>query len=378
MERHARKRQSAIEDLQGGSNELLRANDDLTNLLASISFPIIMVSRDLRVRRYTPEAERLLKATSGDVGRPIGELALRADLPDLRELLLEAIDRVTPIERDVRDSKGRWYSAQVRPYETADHRIDGAILTLIDIDQLTRRYQAQLKIAVTLQENFIHALPDIDGLDLAAVSLPAQRPELIGGDFHDVFELPDGLVLVMIGDVSGKGVMAAGLTETVRAAARALALASPAPDWILGQLNRLLLREAEHSQLVTVLLAILDPATGELLLASAGHAAPVRVGDGGCGLVEPVYGLSLGAFEGDYQARRLTLAPGEALVLCTDGASEARRHGELFGERRIIDTLCSATDRRPSALVARLRDAVSAFAGELQDDLQILALRRST
>ena len=311
------------------------------------------------------------------MGRPIGELALRADLPDLKELLREAIETVTPIERDVRDSRGRWYSAQVRPYETADHRIDGAILTLIDIDELTRRYQAQLKIAVTLQENFIHALPEVAGLELAALSVPAHRPELIGGDFHDVFELPDGLVLAMIGDVSGKGVVAAGLTETVRAAARALALVSPAPEWILTQLNRLLLREAEHSQLVTVLLVVLDAATGELSMASAGHPAPVRLGEGGCGLVEPVYGLSLGAFETDYQARRLRLAPGEALVLYTDGATEARRDGELYGEQRLIRTLCSATDRRPSALVERLRDAVTSYAGELQDDLQILALRRS-
>jgi chemotaxis methyl-accepting protein methylase/PAS domain-containing protein len=370
--------QSTNEELQIRNSELWQANDDLGNLLTSITFPIIMVGRDLRVRHFTPGAERLLKVTKGDVGRPIGELALHADLPDLKELLREVIDTVTPIERDVRDAEGRFYSAQVRPYETADHRIDGAILTLIDIDEITRRFEAQLRIAVTLQENFVHALPEVAGLEFAAHSAPAHRLELVGGDFHDVFELTDGLVLATIGDVAGKGVAAAGLAETVRAAARALALVSPAPEWILTQLNRVLLREAEHSQLVTALLVTLDSATGELSMASAGHPAPVRLGEGHCAMIDPLYGPPLGAFETDYQVRSLGLAPGEALVLYTDGATEARRDGELFGEQRLIDTVCSATDNSPSALVARLHDAVTSFAGELQDDLQILALRRGS
>jgi hypothetical protein len=367
---------SIAEELQRSNRELWQANDDLGNLLTSISFPIIMVGRDLRIRRFSPAAEGALKVMSGDVGRPISELTVHADLPDLAQLLREVIDTATPMERSVRDAEGRWYVAQVRPYETADKRIDGAILVLIDIDQITRSYEAQLKIAVTLQENFMHALPEVAGLELAVLSVPAYRPELIGGDFHDVFELPNGLVLAMIGDVAGKGIAAAGLTETVRAAARALALVSPEPDWILAGLNRLLLREAEHSQLVTALLMVLDAATGELVMASAAHPPAVYLGRDACDLVEPSYGPPLGAFETEYEARRFRLAPGEALVLYTDGATEARRHGELFGEQRLIGALCSATDRRPSALVKRLRDAVGSFAGELRDDLQILALRR--
>jgi serine phosphatase RsbU (regulator of sigma subunit) len=368
--------QVIAEELQNSNSELWRANDDLSNLLTSISFPIIMVGRDLRIRRYSPAAEGALKVISGDVGRPISELTVHAELPDLAQLLREVIDTASPMERSVRDAEGRWYVAQVRPYETADHRIDGAILMLIDIDQITRRYEAQLRIAVTLQENFKHVLPEVAGLELAVVSVPAYRPELIGGDFHDVFELPNGLVLATIGDVAGKGVAAAGLTETVRAAARALALVSPEPEWILAGLNRLLLREAEHSQLVTALLIVLDAATGELVMASAAHPPAVHLGKDVCALIEPPYGPPLGAFETDYEARRLRLAPGEALVLYTDGATEARRDGELFGEQRLIHALCSATDRRPSALVKRLRDAVNSFSGELRDDMQILALRR--
>ena len=122
LETSSEELQSTNEELQSRNSELLRANDDLGNLLTSISFPIIMVGCDLRIRHYTPGAERLLKVTRGDVGRPIGELALHADLPDLKELLREVIDTVTPIERDVRSAEAastRLRCGPMRPPTTA-------------------------------------------------------------------------------------------------------------------------------------------------------------------------------------------------------------------------------------------------------------------
>jgi two-component system CheB/CheR fusion protein len=368
--------QSTNEELQSRNSELWQVNDDLSNLLTSTSFPIIMVGRDLHIRRYTPEAGRLLKVIPADVGRPIEELALHADLPDLAQLLREVIDTLTPIERSVRDVEGRWYEAQVRPYETAEHRIDGAILTLIDIDEISRRYQDQRRIALTLQENFVHPLPVIDGLELASLSEPASRGELVGGDFHDAFQLPNGPVVALIGDVMGKGIKAAGFAERVRGALRTLAFISPSPAYVLKHANVMLLHEGEHGQLVTVLLVILDPATGRGSVASAGHPPALQLSDHGCRFIELQYGLPLGSMEQSFAATSLALEPGEALVLYTDGATEARREGELFGEQRLIETLRAAADRSPAALLETLRAAVTSFAGELQDDLQILALRR--
>jgi two-component system CheB/CheR fusion protein len=376
LETSSEELQSTNEELESRNAELWQLSDDLNNVLVSVGLPIIMVGRDLRIRRFTPEAEHLFGVTVGDVGRPVAELAERTGIADLRLLAHEAIDGVTPLERTVRDDAGRWYAAQVRPYATADRRIDGAVLTLIDIDALTRRYKVQLRIATTLQESFIHPLPAIDGLELAAFSAPANRPELIGGDFHDIFRLPDGLVVALVGDVTGKGVKAAGLTGTVRSAVRTSALVSAAPEFILSHVNRLLRGDEGYSLLVTACVAVLDPRSGRGSLASAGHPPAVRLGEGGCALLEPRYGTPLGAFDYPYKPLAFSLDVGEALVFYTDGVTEARRAGELFGERRLLQTLREVPDRHPQVLVEHLHRAVISYAGELKDDVQILALRR--
>ena len=236
--------------------------------------------------------------------------------------------------------------------------------------------ERQQRIATTLQENFVHPLPAIDGLELAALSVPAGREELIGGDFHDVFQGSDGLVFALIGDVMGKGIKAAGLTETVRGAVRTLALISTSPEYILAHVNRLLLHEGEHQQFVTALLVVFDPRTGHGLMTSAGHPPPVHLSDLGGRLIEPDYGLPLGAVEQSFAATTVAFAPGDAIVLYTDGLTEARRDGQLFGEQRLLEVLSAAADRNPQRLIESLHDAVVSYAGELKDDMQILVLRR--
>ena len=243
--------------------------------------------------------------------------------------------------------------------------------------EYARLYESQRETALALQENFVHPLPAIAGLELAELSLPAGRGDLVGGDFRDVIVRPDGTVVVLIGDVTGKGIKAAGFTETVRAAVRTLALISAAPEYVLGNVNRLILAEGAHQQLATALLVVIDPASGRGLLASAGHPPAVYLTDHGSRFIEPRFGLPLGVLEQGYEATDFTLAPGEAFVLYTDGLTEARHDGDLFGEKRLLEVLGNVTDRHPSRLVGALQKAVLAHAGELRDDLQILAIRRT-
>jgi two-component system CheB/CheR fusion protein len=370
------------EELQSTNQELLSRNlelgqvgDDLRNLLASASFPIIMVDRNLRIRRFTPAAERLLKVVASDVGRLISDLRLRIDVPDLEALLREVIDTMALRERDVQDDEGRWYAMQLRPYKTSDNRIDGAVMTLFDIDEMTRLFVDQKSVATVLQQHYIRSLPKIPGLELAAVAETAHHRDLIGGDFHDAFCLPDGKAVILIGDVAGKGVEAAGLAETVRIAVRATALVSPSPEEVLSNVHRLVADISER--FVTALIVILDPATGEAVLASAGHPPPVRLSEAGCDVLEPQPGPPLGAFEPAYVPRRFSLARGDALVLYTDGVIEARRNGELFEEQRLVEALCGHGHRDPQMLVDRLRAAVVKFTDALRDDLHIVALRRT-
>ncbi len=275
-----------------------------------------------------------------------------------------------------RDGSHGWIVLTMRAVRSSEGGIVRYEGTAIDITERKRTEQALQRIATTLQENLVHPLPTIAGLELACLSLPAHRPELLGGDFHDVFWVADDRVVVLIGDVMGKGVKAAGLTETVHSAVRALALVTASPAKVLRHVNRLLLAE-EYEQFVSALVLLLDPTTGCCRLASAGHPPPVVVSDGEAHLLEPRYGPPLGTFESSYAAREFDLAIDETLVLYTDGLTEARGNGELFGEERLLNALRGARDRHPQALVEHLRTAVLAYAGTLRDDLEILALRRT-
>src|SRR6266542_1935179 len=126
------------EELNNRNAELGRLNSDLVNLLGSVQMPILMLDGQLRIRRFTPAAEKLLKLIPTDVGRPIGDLKLNLDCPDLERLIAEVIDTVSVKEVEMRDGAGRWHSLRVRPYKTLENKIDGAVVVLVDIDALKK------------------------------------------------------------------------------------------------------------------------------------------------------------------------------------------------------------------------------------------------
>ena len=122
------------DELRNRNDELTEANADLLNLLGSVQIAIVIVSADLRVRRFTPSAEKLFNLIPGDIGRPLAQLSPNIDLPDLHSLIAETIKHVTPIERRVQDKQGRWYLLRLRAYKSGDNRIDGAVIALFDLD----------------------------------------------------------------------------------------------------------------------------------------------------------------------------------------------------------------------------------------------------
>ncbi len=141
------------------------------------------------------------------------------------------------------------------------------------------------------------------------VTKTAFEPDLVGGDFSDVFVVDDTHVVVLIGDVAGKGVRAAGLTETVRSTVRALATIDTSPAFILARSNELLLRFDPAEPHVTAFLAVLDPHTGHLSYASAGHPAPVHLGAFTCRTLEVAFGPPLGTFEASLRGRSCDAHP---------------------------------------------------------------------
>jgi two-component system CheB/CheR fusion protein len=126
------------EELHHRNVELAQANNDLINLLAAVNIPIVLVSRDLRVRRFTPVAEKVLNLIPTDVGRPISDLKPNVEIPDFPEAIAEVIDTLTPVEREIQDRRGHWYSLRIRPYVTLEKKIEGASITLLDIDSFKR------------------------------------------------------------------------------------------------------------------------------------------------------------------------------------------------------------------------------------------------
>ncbi|RIL07174.1 MAG: chemotaxis protein CheR [Proteobacteria bacterium] len=140
------------EELQARNAELSRVNSDLVNLLASVEIAIVIVASDLRIRRFTPMAERVLNLIPSDIGRSIAHIKPNIDCPDLERLIGDVIERVTPQEREVQDHQGAWYSLRIRPYKSLDNRIEGAVLSLFDVDAAKRHEQYAQTVVETVRE----------------------------------------------------------------------------------------------------------------------------------------------------------------------------------------------------------------------------------
>ena len=209
------------------------------------------------------------------------------------------------------------------------------------------------------------------------MSRRAYEPDLIGGDFADVFLLPDGRVLILSGDVSGHGVRCATLAEGVRSGIRALALTGLSPARILETMNELLILQEQQERFVTTYLALLDVGSGAVTVSCAGHHPPARMDKDRVALLWTDQGLPLGSFTLSFEETQLLLDPGDTLVFYTDGIVEARKGDEMFGHQRLLRTLGRLRDKDVTAIAAGVRDAAARFAGELTDDIQVLVLRLS-
>lgn len=124
------------EELQRRTFDLGEVNNDLSNFLASANLPLVRIGNDLRIRRFTPNADRVLNVIATDIGRPIGDITWKVAIPDLEQMIAQVIDTLVVAERRAQDDEGRWWSVRVRPYRTSEHRIDGVVIAFVDIDSV--------------------------------------------------------------------------------------------------------------------------------------------------------------------------------------------------------------------------------------------------
>jgi two-component system, chemotaxis family, CheB/CheR fusion protein len=134
------------EELQTRNIELNQLNNDLRNLLGSVSMPILMLGNDLTVRRFTPSAEAFFNLIPTDLGRRISDINPNIQVENLGALVSEVIDSLKIQEHEVQDREGRWYSLRIRPYRTTENKIDGAVLMLVDIDEIKRGLDAFMSL----------------------------------------------------------------------------------------------------------------------------------------------------------------------------------------------------------------------------------------
>jgi chemotaxis response regulator CheB/nitrogen-specific signal transduction histidine kinase len=130
--------QTVNDELERRNEEAMRLTDDLTNLLSSVRIPIVMLGPDLKIRRYTPDAEKMLNVIPSDVARSILDLRLNLEVPDLAALLAEVSETLETRQRDLQDLEGRWHTLWIGPYQTRDRRVDGTVIALRDIDAVKR------------------------------------------------------------------------------------------------------------------------------------------------------------------------------------------------------------------------------------------------
>ena len=218
--------------------------------------------------------------------------------------------------------------------------------------------------------------PDIPGWQGAAKIIPALQ---MGGDFYDFIPLPDGRVGLVMADVSGKGVAAAFFMAVARTTLSELAPHVSDPGECLERVNELMCERNPLDMFVTVFYAVLDPRTGSLSYANAGHNPPRQVSAGRVMPLEGSVALALGILpEVAYTTNQHTLQPGDLLLLYTDGVTEAFNASHLaYGEAR-LDALLAAQGMRPPAdvLQALIEDVAAHAAGAPQsDDITVTALK---
>jgi serine phosphatase RsbU (regulator of sigma subunit)/anti-sigma regulatory factor (Ser/Thr protein kinase) len=236
------------------------------------------------------------------------------------------------------------------------------------------RIEQELRVATLIQQNFLpRELPELPGWQLDAYYQPARE---VGGDFYDFFELPGGLVGVVVADVTDKGVPAAMVMAAARSVLRASAARIVEPGETLERVNELLCPDIPDRMFVTCLYGVIDPQSGRFRFANAGHNLPLaRTAAGAVEL--RATGMPLGLLPGmTYEEKEAVIAPGESLLLYSDGVTEAHStEREMYGTPRLAELVAGQ-----EGLIDGLLTSLERFTGagwEQEDDITLVTLRRT-
>ena len=266
----------------------------------------------------------------------------------------EPFDMESRIRR--KDGEFRWFLMRAEPWRDSNNSVVRWYGTNTDIDDQKRTLQQTTRVAETLQSAFLPGrLPSRSDLRFDALYLTAEREALIGGDWYDAFDLPDGHIVVSIGDVMGHGISAAVAAARIRQAIFAVALDTLDPAMILTKVNRMI--GLQEDVVATALVAIIEPSLTNLRYASAGHPPPIVAAIGAAARSLSYGGLPLGvAADPGVKTLDAALQRGTVILFYTDGVTEFRRDIESAEEalRDAVTRLASdGAASRPAAAVLR-------------------------
>jgi len=319
--------------------------------------------------------------------------ALQLDSPARDELLAAGVRIVVPLitQGELVGLLNLGPRLSEQDYSADDRKLldalAGQAAPAVRVAQLVRQQESQarererveqeLRVAQLIQQQFLpRDLPDLPGWHVAAYYRPARE---VGGDFYDFIELPDGEIGIVVGDVTDKGVPAALVMATTHSLLRAEAPRLVSPSKVLERVNALLVDDMPPKMFVTCLYAVLDPVSGTLRFANAGHNLPY-VGTDGDTLELRATGMPLGLLpDMEYEEKVATLKPGASMLMHSDGLAEAHSpEREMFGFPRLMGIV--GQGRGGEDLIDQLLESLDAFVGsqwDQEDDITLVTLQRS-
>jgi serine phosphatase RsbU (regulator of sigma subunit) len=239
------------------------------------------------------------------------------------------------------------------------------------------KFEEELKTAYVIQSRLLPAtLPQLDGYEFAGTNKPCRT---VSGDYYDVIVRPDGRIYFVIADVSGKGITAALVMASLATAFTIFTRTDPTPAELVRELNVTLAPKTAPTKFATLFAGLLDPATGRVDYTNAGHVPPLVIGRDGVQQLKTT-DMVIGLFaSAQYRNQSVTLAPGDSLVLFTDGVTEAENaEEEQLGLDPVATLLTPLHGTRAGALLDSIEKHVQQFIGDTPagDDVTMLALTR--
>ena len=366
--------------------------DQTTHAMQHAAEPV-GVSDDRAIVVDIAESDPLLAYLQSATG-PVEVAKLELDSPAVHALREAGVALVVPLvsQGELIGTLNLGPRLSEQDYSTDDRRLLTTLAAqaapAIRVAQLVReqaheaaereRMEQEMRVATLIQQQFLpRELPSLPQWQIAAYYGPARA---VGGDFYDFIEMPGGRLGIAVGDVTDKGVPAALVMARTHSILRAEASRSDSPGEILARANALLEPEMPARMFVTCLFAILEPETGQIVMANAGHNLPyIRTDDG---VVElRATGMPLGLMPGiRYEETEGVIAPGSNVLLYSDGLVEAHdTNQQMYGFPRLREAM--TVDDAGSELLDRLLETLRQFTGadwEQEDDITLVTLRRAS